>query len=155
MQIKLIVVGKTNVSFVKEGFEEYRKRLKHYVNFTYIELPDVKKQQTKELLKKAEGEKLLQQFKPGDKVVLLDEKGKTYRSVEFARQLENWQLQSVSQVVFVIGGAYGFSDDVYRRADLKISLSPMTFSHQMIRLIFIEQLYRAFTIIKGKKYHHE
>ncbi|HCQ30715.1 MAG TPA: 23S rRNA (pseudouridine(1915)-N(3))-methyltransferase RlmH, partial [Flavobacteriales bacterium] len=131
MQIKLIVIGKTNTPFVKEGFEEYQKRLKHYVNFTYAELPDVKKQNTHEQLKKAEGERLLQQVNTSDKLVLLDEKGKMFRSVEFAKQIEKWQIQSVPSVVFAVGGAFGFSEEVYRRADMKISLSPMTFSHQM------------------------
>jgi 23S rRNA (pseudouridine1915-N3)-methyltransferase len=155
MQINLLVVGKTNTSFVKAGFEEYKSRLKHYVTFNYIELPDVKKQITGDLLKKAEGEKILQKIKPSDKVILLDENGKMFRSVDFAKQIEKWQVQAITNIVFVVGGAYGFSSEVYKRADLKMSLSLMTFSHQMIRLIFIEQLYRAFTIIKGEKYHHE
>ncbi len=155
MHIKLVVVGKTNTPFVKAGFDEYLKRLKHYVNFTYVELQDVKKFKTKEDLQQAEGEKILSAIASSDHVILLDEKGKTFRSVEFARQIEQWQIQSVRQVVFVIGGAFGFSEAVYRRANMKMSLSAMTFSHQMIRLLFIEQLYRAFTIIRGEKYHHE
>ncbi len=154
MHIKLVVVGKTNTPFVKAGFDKYLKRLKHYVNFTYVELQDIKKFKTKEDLKQAEGEKILSAIAPSDHVILLDEKGKTFRSVEFARQIEQWQIQSVRQVVFVIGGAFGFSEAVYRRANMKMSLSAMTFSHQMIRLLFIEQLYRALNIIQCEKVNH-
>lgn len=135
----------------------YQSRLVHYVPFTIVEIPELKNMSafTKEQIKEKEGELILKNIRPSDEVVLLDEHGKEYRSVTFAKMLEEKMSRSGRDLVFVIGGAYGFSGDVYTRADSKISLSQMTFSHQIVRTIFAEQLYRAFTIIKGEPYHHE
>lgn len=135
----------------------YQSRLVHYVPFSIVEIPELKNMSafSKEQIKEKEGELILKNIRPCDEVILLDEHGKEYRSVTFAKMLEEKMSRSGRDLVFVIGGAYGFSGDVYARADSKISLSQMTFSHQMVRTIFAEQLYRAFTIIKGEPYHHE
>ena len=135
----------------------YQSRLVHYVPFSIVEIPELKNMSafSKEQIKEKEGELILKNIRPSDEVILLDEHGKEYRSVTFAKMLEEKMSRSGRDLVFVIGGAYGFSGDVYARADSKISLSQMTFSHQMIRLIFTEQIYRACTIIKGEPYHHE
>lgn len=135
----------------------YQSRLVHYVPFSIVEIPELKNMSafSKEQIKEKEGELILKNIRPSDEVILLDEHGKEYRSVTFAKMLEEKMSRSGRDLVFVIGGAYGFSGDVYARADSKISLSQMTFSHQMVRTIFAEQLYRAFTIIKGEPYHHE
>ena len=137
--------------------ENYRKRLTHYVNFETVIFPDIKnaKSLTAEQVKEKEAELLLSKLEQTDEVILLDERGKTFTSVQFSRFLEERLLYSAKNVTFVIGGAYGFSERVYERADSLFSLSAMTFSHQMIRLLFVEQLYRAMTIIKGEPYHHE
>jgi 23S rRNA (pseudouridine1915-N3)-methyltransferase len=156
MIIKLIVVGKTVKSYLQEGEEEYVKRLKHYVKFeeeVIFELKNVSSL-SEDQIKQKEGEEILKRTQPIDYLVLLDEQGKQFTSEEFADKLLKWQNTSVKQVVFVIGGAYGFSKEVYQRANEKLSLSKMTFSHQMVRVFFKEQLYRAFTIIKGEPYHH-
>ena len=156
MKVKLIVVGKTNVNYLKDGETEYDQRIKHYVNFEQLIISNIKK--TKNLstvqLKNKEGEKILSKINTGDYVVLLDEKGKQFSSKEFSNFLNEKNLTSTKYLVFVVGGAFGFSDEVYKRADYKLSLSKMTFTHQMIRMVFKEQLYRAFTIIKGEKYHN-
>lgn len=135
----------------------YQSRLVHYVPFSIVEIPELKNMSafSKEQIKEKEGELILKNIRPSDEAILLDEHGKEYRSVTFAKMLEEKMSRSGRDLVFVIGGAYGFSGDVYARADSKISLSQMTFSHQMVRTIFAEQLYRAFTIIKGEPYHHE
>ena len=156
MKITLIQVGKTNQNFVKEGFEMYRKRLVHYTKFEEFIIEDIKnpKNIKTDKLKQLEGEKILKKLNNTDFVVLLDEKGKNFTSKAFATWIENKMIQSTKNLVFVIGGAFGFSDEVYQRANSKLRLSDMTFSHQIIRAIFAEQLYRAFTIIKGEKYHN-
>jgi 23S rRNA (pseudouridine1915-N3)-methyltransferase len=156
MKITLLQLGKTHFKFVDTGFEEFNKRLKHYCKFDaqLIELPAKLKTTDAIQTKKNEGEALLKKISPADFVILLDEHGKEYHSIAFAEQIRKLQLH-YAHIIFVIGGAYGFSEEVYERANAKISLSQMTFSHQLIRLIFIEQLYRAFTIIKGEPYHHE
>lgn len=156
MKITLLQIGKTHFKFVDTGFDEFEKRLKHYCKFNHIvlELPARLKTPDIELAKKNEGQIILKQLNPTDFVILLDENGLTYNSVAFANTLQKLFLQHAS-IVFVIGGAYGFSNEVYQRGNAKLSLSEMTFSHQLIRLIFIEQLYRAFTIIKGEPYHHQ
>ncbi|MBP9186023.1 MAG: 23S rRNA (pseudouridine(1915)-N(3))-methyltransferase RlmH [Bacteroidia bacterium] len=156
MKITLLQLGKTHFKFVDTGFEEFSKRLKHYCKFDsqLFELPTRLKTTDINLTKKNEGELLLKKLNPNDFVILLDENGKEYTSTVFADYLQKLSVHQ-AHVVFIIGGAYGFSDDVYARANAKVSLSQMTFSHQLIRLIFIEQLYRAFTIIKGEPYHHE
>ena len=157
MNIKLIVVGKTNTAYLKTGENEYENRLKHYCNFEEIIINDVKNGSkfSKKELKIKEGDLILKNLDFGDKVILLDSIGKIYSSNEFSNFLNENMLHSTKSLVFIVGGAYGFSDEVYNRANNKLSLSKMTFSHQMIRLIFKEQLYRGFTIIKGEKYHHE
>lgn len=157
MKISLLLIGKTAFPYLNEGIALYEKRLGFYINYTRIEIPDLKSVSslTKEQIKSKEGELILKNVKPGDELVLLDERGKQFASSEWASHLEKKLLYSGKDVVFVIGGAYGFSQEVYDRADEKISLSCMTFSHQMVRLIFLEQLYRAFTIMKGEPYHHK
>ena len=132
-------------------------RLKHYVPIERIELPDIRnaKNLSREQLKEAEGKEILKRILPSDQLVLLDERGKEFSSVSFASHLEQQMNQSVKTIVFVVGGAFGFSDEIYQRANMKMSLSRMTYSHQMVRMIFLEQLYRAFTIIRGEGYHHE
>jgi 23S rRNA (pseudouridine1915-N3)-methyltransferase len=156
MEIELICVGKTFQKFVNEGFKEFEDRLKHYCKFTYKELKftNSKGNIKEDKLKRFEGELILNSIKSDSQIVLLDEKGQSFTSIEFSKLIELNMIQSVKKICFVIGGAYGFSDEVYKRAHSKISMSSLTFSHQMIRLIFVEQLYRAFTIIKGEKYHH-
>jgi 23S rRNA (pseudouridine1915-N3)-methyltransferase len=156
MIIKLIVVGKTVKSYLKEGEEEYTNRLKHYVRFEEEVISELKNASSlnEEQIKQKEGEEILKRIQATDYLVLLDEQGKHFSSEEFAEKIEKWQNTSVKQVVFVVGGAYGFSKEVYDRCNEKLSLSKMTFSHQMVRLFFKEQLYRAYSIIKGEPYHH-
>jgi 23S rRNA (pseudouridine1915-N3)-methyltransferase len=157
MNLSLLTVGKTDIKWVKEGLDLYVSRLRHYVPFTLTEIPELKKVSalSEAQIKEKEGELILKQLGPSDVLVLLDEKGNTYRSVDFARWLQGQLNQGGRNLVFVIGGAYGFSPAVYARANSLLSLSPMTFSHQMVRTVFAEQLYRAFTILKGEPYHHE
>ena len=139
------------------AIKEYVERTRHYIPFEMEVVSELKntKSLSESQQKEREADLLLRAFQPGDFIVLLDEHGKEYRSIEFARQLQNTMSAGGKDIIFIIGGAYGFSDEVYARADGKISLSKMTFSHQMVRAIFAEQLYRAFTIIKGEPYHHE
>ncbi len=157
MKITLLTVGKTDRDWVRQGLDIYVSRLKHYIPFTLTEIPELKKVSalSRDQIKIKEGELILKNLKPTDDVILLDEHGKEYTSVQMARILQDKISYGCKDIVFIIGGAYGFSDAVYARADSKISLSKMTFSHQMVRTIFAEQLYRAFTIIKGEPYHHE
>lgn len=156
MKIKILLIGKTNASYLKEGCEFYLKKIHHYCNIEFHEIPDLK--QTKNISvneqKIKEGKLILQKIQSSDTLILLDEKGKTYSSIEFSKYINNHLLSSVKQLIFVIGGPYGFSDEVYKRADDLISLSAMTFSHQMIRLFFLEQIYRVFTILHNEPYHH-
>ena len=157
MEVKLITVGRTDVPWVKEGLDLYVSRLRHYVPFSLVEIPQLKNVSafTRDQIKEKEGELILKQVVPGDSVILLDERGKEYRSVEWAEWIRRQLARGGKGLVFVIGGAYGFSQAVYDRAEGMVSLSRMTFSHQMVRTIFAEQLYRAFTIIRGEPYHHE
>ena len=157
MKIKLIVVGKTQAKYLIQGEEEYIKRLLHYTKFEEIVIPDVKNgsRLSKTELKKIEGTLVLSKLENADELILLDDKGKHYSSLDFSNFISNKIMNRTKALVFVVGGAYGFSDALYERANSKFSLSKMTFSHQMVRLIFKEQLYRAFTILKGEKYHHE
>lgn len=156
MKTTLILVGKTNGKLFNEGIDDYAKRIGHYTPFAVKVLPELKS--TKSLSESQQSDKEVeddsQDHLPSDFVVLLDEHGTEYRKMEFAKWVEK-RRNSGRDLVFVIGGPYGFSPDVYNRADALISLSRMTFSHQMVRLIFVEQLYRACTIIKGEPYHHE
>lgn len=157
MKIALLTVGKTDRDWVKQGLDIYVSRLKHYIPFTINEIPELKNVSSlsRDQIKAREGELILKNLRPTDDVILLDEHGKEYSSVEFAQTLQKKISYEGRDIVFVIGGAYGFSEAVYRRANSKISLSKMTFSHQMVRAIFAEQIYRAFTIMKGEPYHHE
>jgi 23S rRNA (pseudouridine1915-N3)-methyltransferase len=156
MKILLLVIGKTDEDYLITGIKKYVGRLGHYVSFEMKEIPDIRNRKTlsEEQQKKAESFLLLQQLQPGDHVVLLDENGTSYTSVAFAENLEKLMASGAKRIVFVIGGPYGFAQEVYDKANAKMALSAMTFSHQMVRLIFVEQLYRAFTILKGEPYHH-
>ena len=157
MKISLLTVGKTDVKWVREGLETYVSRLSHYVPFSLEEIPELRNASalSREQIREKEGELILKRLKDTDEVILLDEHGREYRSVEWAAFLGEKLSRSSRDLVFVVGGAYGFSQKVYDRAASRLSLSKMTFSHQMVRTIFAEQLYRAFTIIKGEPYHHE
>ena len=157
MKITLIAIGKTEDKYLIEGIDKYVNRLKHYINFSLVIIPDVKntKNLTEAQQKTKEAELISKQLNNSDVVVLLDEKGKKYSSVQFSAYLNKLMIGSVQNLVFVIGGPYGFDESIYKRANSSISLSDMTFSHQMVRLFFLEQLYRAFTILKNEPYHHE
>lgn len=157
MKITLLTVGKTDKDWVRQGLDIYVSRLKHYVPFSMIEIPELKNVSalSKEQIKTREGELILKNIRNTDDVILLDEHGKEYSSMELAGVIRDKMTYGGRDIVYVIGGAYGFSDAVYARANSKLSLSRMTFSHQMVRAIFAEQIYRAFTIMKGEPYHHE
>lgn len=157
MKITLLTVGKTDKDWVKQGLDIYVSRLKHYVPFAMTEIPELKNVSalSKDQIKIREGELILKNIRTSDDVILLDERGRQYSSMELAGVIRDKMTYGGRDIVFVIGGAYGFSEAVYARADAKLSLSRMTFSHQMVRAIFVEQIYRAFTIIKGEPYHHE
>ena len=157
MNIELLVVGKTDSKEVEALVELYVRRVNRYCRFAVTALPDVRNTRslTQNQQRTAEGEAILRQLTEGDYVVLLDERGTEYRSVEFAQWLQKRLNSGLKRLVLVIGGPYGFSDEVYARADAKLSLSRMTFSHQIVRAIFAEQLYRAFTILNNEPYHHE
>ena len=156
MKTILILVGKTVNKHFVAGIDDYAGRIAHYMPFDIVTIPELRqtKSLSEEQQKSSEGELILKQIQSSDTVVLLDEHGKELRSVEFARWLEQKQ-QTARRLIFVIGGPYGFSPEVYARANEQLSLSRMTFSHQMVRLVFTEQIYRACTIIKGEPYHHE
>ena len=157
MKIRLIQVGKTTDSYLTNGIEKYKQRISRYISFDIITIPELKntKKLSKEQQKQQEGELIIKKLLPSDNIVLLDENGKMYNSVQFANFIEKHMIQSTKQLVFIIGGPYGFSEEIYKKAIYRISLSAMTFSHQLIRLLFLEQLYRAHTIIKNEPYHHE
>lgn len=157
MKITLLTVGKTDKDWVRQGLDIYVSRLKHYIPFGIVEIPELKNVSalSKEQIKNKEGELILKNIRPTDDVILLDERGKQYTSVELAKIIQDKISYAGKDIVFIIGGAYGFSEAVYQRADSKLSLSKMTFSHQMVRAIFVEQIYRAFTIMRGEPYHHE
>ena len=157
MKITLLTVGKTDRDWVRQGLDIYVSRLKHYIPFTLTEIPELKNVSalSKDQIKAKEGELILKNVRATDDLILLDEHGKEYSSTQLAKILQDKISYECKDIVFVIGGAYGFSEDVYARANSKLSLSKMTFSHQMVRTIFAEQLYRAFTIMKGEPYHHE
>lgn len=157
MKVTLLVVGKTNDPHFIAGIEEYTKRIRHYLPFDIEVIPELKntKSLSEEQQKEKEADLLLKAFQPGDYIVLLDEHGKEHRSLEFASWMEKRMAAGLKRTVFVVGGPYGFSPRIYQTAQEKISLSRMTFSHQMIRLIFTEQIYRAMTIINHEPYHHE
>ena len=155
MKIRLIVVGKTTEAYLKTGMEVYFKRLKHYTDFTIVELDEVKgsKKISMDDYRKKEAEKLLSAL-TDERIVLLDEKGQSFTSFAFAKELNKHMISGLRSMDFVVGGPFGFHEDVRKTSHAMMSISDMTFSHQMIRLFFVEQLYRALTIIKGEKYHH-
>lgn len=157
MNIKLIAVGKTDNPALQQLISTYEKRLSYYINFELQLLPDIKnsKSLSEEQQKIKEGELILSYVEPSHDLVLLDERGKEYTSIAFADELQKKMNTGIKQLTFVIGGPYGFSQAVYQRANSKLSLSKLTFSHQMIRLFFVEQLYRAFTILRNEPYHHQ
>jgi 23S rRNA (pseudouridine1915-N3)-methyltransferase len=156
MKITLIVVGKTEDEYLVKGIGIFRSRLEHYIKFNMIELqpPRSFKSLNPQQLKEAEGALLLKHFDDADQVVLLDERGKLPTSIEFSGLLQKYMNTGIKHLMFVVGGAFGFSDEVYQKANYTLSLSPMTFSHQMVRLFFTEQLYRAFTILRNEPYHN-
>jgi 23S rRNA (pseudouridine1915-N3)-methyltransferase len=156
MKIELIVIGKTNFSFIEEGIKEYKSRINHFINFEIIVLPDVKQKLPIPKLKEKESEVLLNFIKSKDiELFLLDDKGKEYTSIDFSLAIQDKVNIVKKDLGFIVGGAYGFSQEVYKTIPNKISFSRFTFSHQLIRLLFVEQLYRAFSIIKNLPYHHE
>ena len=157
MKIKLLAIGKTDNKNLQTLIEAYQKRLKYYINFELEIIPDIKnvKNLSTSQQKEKEGELILKMLAPTDALILLDEKGKELRSIDFSKYLQKKMNSGIKQLVIVIGGPYGFSETVYKKAVDKISLSKMTFSHQMIRLFAVEQIYRAFTILKNEPYHHE
>lgn len=154
--MKLVCVGKTMTSYLKEGESEYIKRLGHYCSFEMIEIPELKnvRKLSRDQIKVEEGKLILSKIGPGESMILLDENGKHFSSEKFADFIQKQLNQGGKGIVFIVGGAYGFSEEVYEKALHKISLSPMTFSHQMVRLFFLEQLYRAHTILNNEPYHH-
>ncbi len=157
MKITLLAISKTTEKYLQDGIAIYENRLQHYCKFQRIEIPDLKnsKNLSFEQQKQKEAELILSKISNTEFVVLLDENGKEFSSLNFSTEINKWMNQSISNVTFIIGGPYGFDQSVYNRANLKISLSKLTFSHQMVRLFFVEQLYRAFSILKGEPYHHQ
>ena len=157
MTIQIICIGKTDEKPLEELISKYEKRLPSHWNYQRIEIPDLKnrKNLSESQQKEKEAELILAKINPTDIVILLDEKGKQQHSTAFAASIQELMNQSVKQIVFLIGGPYGFADEIYARANRKLSLSQMTFTHQMVRLFLVEQLYRAFAILQGKPYHHE
>ena len=157
MKITLLAIGMTNAKYLQEGIEQYTKRLSHYIPFELKILPDVKttKVLTTDKQKEMEGEMFMSAIQQGDWVTLLDERGKEFTSRDFASYIDKKMITIPKNLIFIIGGPYGFSKAMYDRANEKLSLSKMTFSHEMIRLFFVEQIYRAMTILKGEPYHHD
>ncbi len=156
MKIKVLTIGKTKASYLQDGEEEYKKRLSFYTTLEWIILPDVSsKGMSHELIKEKEAPLFLKHIKAEDKVWLLDERGKTFTSMEFSQQIQKNMNAGTKTLILIIGGAFGFHSSLYDRADAKVSLSALTFSHEMVRLFLLEQLYRAHTILKGESYHHE
>ena len=156
MKIQLLLTGKTKFPFIREGMEQFRRRMVHYADFQIKELPELKNSGSwpEKKVKKEEARNILKAIDSRDYVVLLDERGQAMSSKAFAGWIEKKQYGSFRALMFVVGGPFGFDEEVYRRSDLDLSLSKMTFSHQLVRLIFLEQIYRAFTIIRGEPYHH-
>ena len=157
MKILLLTIGNADKNYIKEGIDDYVRRLSFYIPFETRVIPDLKNRSTLslELQKEKEGQLILNLVQTADYVILLDERGTEFTSAGFSKWIEKRMIAGIRQIVFVIGGPYGFSKLVYQRADFKISLSQLTYSHQMVRLIFVEQVYRAMTIIKNEPYHHE
>lgn len=157
MKIKVLCIGKSGKNFLEEGEKEYLTRTHHYIPIEKIELPDIKNQKklSEAQVKIEEGKSFLKKIEPNSLIVLLDERGNSYSSIKFSERIQQMFNTGSKNIYFIIGGPYGFSDEIYQIANEKISLSKLTFSHQMIRMILLEQLYRAMTILKGEPYHHE
>ena len=157
MKIVLLVIGKTNQQYLIEGILKYQKRLQHYAKFEIIELQNIKnsKKITKKELAKMEGKLILNKLEISDYIILLDDKGKDFSSLQFSEKLTSLMHTGKKRLVFIVGGAYGVSNDIFSRCNERLSLSRMTFSHQMVRLFFVEQIYRAFTILNNEPYHHK
>lgn len=155
MKITVIAVGKTSTPEISRLIDGYLRRIGHYIGSELVELPDVRGCRDSESQKRAEGDAILKRLTAADTVVLLDERGREMTSVEFARFLEGRMNAGIKRLVFIIGGPYGFSQEVYSRADRLLGLSQMTFTHEMVRLFFTEQVYRAMTILRGEPYHHK
>ena len=157
MKITLLALGKTEEKYLQSGIDIYLKRLKHYIKLEVVEIPELKQTKglSQEQQKAKEAELISKKLNPTDFVVLLDERGQELSSLQFADLLNKRMLASTQNLVFIIGGPYGFDNSIYQRVNEKLSLSKLTFSHQMVRLFFVEQVYRAFTILKGEPYHHE
>lgn len=157
MKITLVAIGSTRTDYIRQGIKTYLDRLKHYISFESIEIADPKssKSMTPDSIKAAEAVAILNTLQRGDKVILLDERGKEYTSREFSNIIQREMLSGIKRLVFVVGGPYGFAQTVYQRADTLISFSKMTFSHEMIRLFFVEQIYRVMTILNNEPYHHD
>lgn len=154
MKVEFWVLGKTAFKYLDEGCSDYAKRISKLTDFQWHIFPDIKTSDTKALMTK-EAKQVLEKLKSEDQLILLDERGKMFSSVDFAEEISNRQMLNQKRIIFLVGGAYGFHSSLYERSNSMLSLSKMTFSHQLIRLLFLEQLYRAFTIIKGLPYHHE
>ena len=157
MKITVLSIGKTNDKYLLVGMDEFRKRLRHFVKVDWIELPEVKNRKGLSKVELLDQEEMLfnKQLKPSDHILLLDEQGNSFTSIEFSKLLNKKMNAGISNLVFLIGGPYGFSEGLYKRSKGKVSLSKMTFTHQMVRLFFLEQLYRGFTILRNMPYHHE
>lgn len=157
MKIKLLTIGKTDNAALAQLIKTYEARLKHYIQFSIEIIPDIKntKNFSEEIQKEKEGDLILSKISSTDRMVLLDENGTSFDSIEFSKFLQKQMNSGIKQLVFVIGGPYGFSEKIYKKSQGKISLSKMTFSHQMVRLFAIEQIYRGFTILKNEPYHHQ
>ncbi|MBK6948541.1 MAG: 23S rRNA (pseudouridine(1915)-N(3))-methyltransferase RlmH [Haliscomenobacter sp.] len=157
MKVECCWIGKTQEPYLEEGLRTYEKRLKHYLPFEVVLISDIRSagKCLPEEVKRQEGERILSRLKPEDYLVLLDEKGQSFPSVQFARWMDQRMQMTHKRLIFQVGGAFGFSEEVYKRANAKLSLSEMTFSHQMVRLFFLEQLYRAMTILRNEPYHNE
>ena len=157
MKISLLCIGRTRDALLEQAIERYVRRAPHYIGFQIVALPDLKASSklTEASQKEREGEQILSWLEPSDHVVLLDESGRELTSREFASEIDKFALRGLKRMVFVVGGPYGFSPQVYQRANSKLSLSRMTFSHEMVRLFFVEQVYRACTILRGEPYHHD
>jgi len=155
MKVTLIAIGDHEDKYMAEGFALYEKRLQHYLSFDMLLIPSLKKKgQSKEAIMQAEAKEILKKLEPSDLLILLDDKGKEYTSPQLAEQMQKFLNMPGKRMYFLIGGAFGFAPEIYQRANQKISLSKLTFNHQMARLFFLEQLYRAMTILKGEPYHH-
>lgn len=157
MNIVLLTIGKTKNRYIVQGIEEYLRRLRRYIQYDITEIPDIKNagKISHEEQKEAEGQLILSQLQPSDHVILLDERGRQYRSLEFADKLQSVMASGKKRLVLIVGGPYGFSEQVYRRGNEMLSLSKMTFNHEMVRLFITEQIYRGMTILRGEPYHHE